>query len=117
MADHVLALILAFSRQLRGHFLHQQQEKWRKRSEYPPGELTDSAILVIGVGGAGMETAKRAQALGMRVIAVSRSRKANKEAREYVHEVHSQAALYSLLPQTDWIAVCCPLYVYTFEWR
>ena len=36
LADHVMALILAFSRQLPFLFQAQQEQRWASRSEYPP---------------------------------------------------------------------------------
>ena len=72
LADHNMALILAWSRQLPFLFKAQQQEKWESRRNFPGGELAKQTILVVGLGGAGTMTAARAKGFGMHVIGTRR---------------------------------------------
>ena len=53
LADHNMALILAFSRQLPFLFRAQQKGVWESRKNYPPGELVGEIILVEDISGKG----------------------------------------------------------------
>ncbi len=107
LADHTLALILAFSRQLPFLFRAQQQRLWENRKNYPPGELAGQTLLVVGLGGTGLETARRAAGFGLRTLATRRRTDLPKP--DFVEAVHPPEALHDLLPETDWVAVCLPL--------
>ncbi len=107
LADHTLALILAFSRQLPFLFRAQQRQAWEPRKSFPPGELFGERLLVVGLGGTGMETARRAHAFGMRVTATRRHVEGPKP--DFVESMHPPEALHELLPEADWVAVCVPL--------
>jgi|EP01043_Picozoa_sp_COSAG02_P008897 D-2-hydroxyacid dehydrogenase (NADP+) len=111
LAEHILAFMLAFSRQLPLHFANQQSSKWVERSEYPSGELTGSTILVVGLGGAGLGTCQRAKAFNMTVIATRRRPDASGVLPAGVDEIHGgdKDSLLAVLPRADYVAVCCPL--------
>jgi phosphoglycerate dehydrogenase-like enzyme len=112
LAEHILAFMLAFSRQLPLHFANQQSSKWVERSEYPSGELTGSTILVVGLGGAGRGTCQRAKAFNMTVIATRRRPDASSgKLPDGVDEIHGgdKDSLLAVLPRADYVAVCCPL--------
>src|SRR3954453_3046364 len=88
IADQVFGYILAFAKNLHIYIRQQQRGLWhalgRAVNELPgyagPGEghpsdlanitLADSTLAVIGLGGIGMETARRGLAFGMRVVGV-----------------------------------------------
>ncbi|MCC7264315.1 MAG: D-2-hydroxyacid dehydrogenase [Candidatus Latescibacteria bacterium] len=107
LADHTLALILAFSRQLPFLFRAQQREEWMSRDTFPPGELAGQTLLVVGLGGTGLETARRAAGFGLRVLATRRRTSEPKPA--FVDALHPPEDLHRLLPEADWVAVCVPL--------
>jgi phosphoglycerate dehydrogenase-like enzyme len=107
LADHTLALILAFSRQLPFLIRAQQRQVWENRQNYPPGELAGQTLLIVGLGGAGVETARRAKGFGLRILATRRHSHFPKP--DFVDEVHPPERLHELLPEADWIAVCVPL--------
>ena len=90
MAEHVMALVLAFSRGLPGYVMAQHDGKWARGStsanwtpfnalsdgDQPAFTLVGKTILVVGYGGIGSEVARRAQAFGMRIIAIRNSKAA-----------------------------------------
>jgi phosphoglycerate dehydrogenase-like enzyme len=106
LADHTMALILALSRQLPFLFRAQQRETWETRDRYPPGELDGQTLLVLGLGGTGIEVARRAKGFGMRVEATRRHPEGERPGP--VDELHPPEALHELLPRADWVAVCLP---------
>jgi phosphoglycerate dehydrogenase-like enzyme len=112
LADHAMALVLAFSRQLPFLFRAQQRQDWVSRNNYPPGELDGQVLLVLGLGGTGVELARRAKAFGMRVLATRRRvapERPGPGRPDFVDEVHPPEALHALLPRADWLVVCLPL--------
>jgi len=122
MAEHALAMILAFRWRL--------QTMWRfqARSEWPQGrwdlfaapELRGSTLGLVGYGAIARELARQAQALGMRVLATNRSG----QRRPYrgfseagvgdpealiPEEIYPTAQLPSMLAQSDYVVVLAPL--------
>ncbi len=107
MADHTMAFILMLSRDIDRVRRQLSAEGWPKVKGTPdPGELTGQTLLVVGLGGIGLETAKRAAAFGMRVIATRR--RTDRPVPDCVEAVQPHDALSGLLPQADWVAVCVP---------
>jgi D-2-hydroxyacid dehydrogenase (NADP+) len=111
LADHNMALILAFSRQLPFLFKAQQNNVWESRKNFPPGELAGETMLVVGLGGTGLETARRAKGFGMHVLATRRNMTI--PCPDFVDALHPPDALHDLLPEADWVAVCLPLTKHT----
>ena len=111
LADHNMAFILAFSRQLPFLFRAQQREVWESRKNFPPGELAGETLLVVGLGGTGLETARRAAGFGMRITATRR--RTDLPRPDFVEAVHPPEKLHDLLPEADWVAVCLPLTKHT----
>jgi hypothetical protein len=75
MAEHVLAMMLAFTRGLDFYILERAAARWTRELP-PPAKLTaleGKTVLVVGLGGIGTEVARRANALGMRVTATRAS--------------------------------------------
>lgn len=111
LADHTMALILAFSRQLPFLFRAQQRQVWESRKNYPPGELAGQTLLVVGLGGTGLETARRAAGFGLRITATRR--RTDLPRPDFVEAVYPPEKLHELLPEADWVAVCLPLTAHT----
>jgi phosphoglycerate dehydrogenase-like enzyme len=107
LADHLMAFILAFSRQLPVLFRSQQAHEWKSRKTYPPGDLRGQTLLIDGLGGTGQDLAQRAHGFDMRVIATRRHPNQNKP--DTVEAVYGHDQLHTLLPEADWVAVCVPL--------
>lgn len=90
MAEHVMAMVLAHSRGLPGYVLAQREGRWARGGtaanwtpfttiadgDQPAFSLTGKTILIVGFGGIGSEVAKRADAFGMRIIAIRNSKAA-----------------------------------------
>ncbi len=112
MADHTMAFMLMLSRQIPQILRRQATERWpRQDKEVPdPGELDGQTLLIIGLGGIGLQTAKRAAAFGMHIVATRRH--VDRPAPDFVDELHPVEALDDLLPRADWINVSVP---YTAE--
>lgn len=110
IAEHVIAMMMAMTRGL--HVLHEAQleGEWlsRGRMDVRMTEVAGKTMLVAGLGGIGTEVAKRANALGMRVIATRNSSRDGPEYVDYVglaHELHELAGeadvVVNALPLTD----------------
>jgi D-2-hydroxyacid dehydrogenase (NADP+) len=75
IAEHVLAMMLMFTRRMEHHLRSQIEQKWERRMpvESPPiGELNGQTLGIVGLGRIGEALAIRAKAFGMRVLAVKR---------------------------------------------
>jgi phosphoglycerate dehydrogenase-like enzyme len=82
IAEHVIAMLFAFSRGLYRYIPAQQQGIWDRNilSASQIWELEGRTLLVVGLGGIGTQVAWRADALGMRVLATRRSSRERRAA-------------------------------------
>ena len=70
-----------------------------------PRDLRGQTMLIYGLGAIGVEIARLARLLGLKIIGVRRS-----PARvEHVDEMHTPDKLGELLPRCDWLTIACPL--------
>jgi len=108
MAEHVLALMLAYTRGLYFYIPEQQAARWTR--ELPPPQrmlaLEGKTVLVVGLGGIGVEVAKRASALGMRVTAI---RASGREGPPFVSYVGLPDELGKLAAEADFVVNTAPL--------
>ncbi len=109
IAEHAIGMMFSLVRRLDQYSLAQQQAKWDKG--IAPGddkiwEISGKTMLVVGLGGIGTETAKRANALGMKVIA---TRNSSRNGPEYVDYVGLSDELLTLAKQADIIVNTVPL--------
>ena len=76
MAETILAMMLYFSRGLDFALKSQARGEWDQRpfetADSPVGEISGRTIGIIGYGGIGREIARRAEALGMRILRTRR---------------------------------------------
>lgn len=103
IADHVFAMILCFSRGLNMFIRHQIEGIWKGTRLL---ELSGQRLLIIGLGSIGMAVAQRAHGFGMRIIAVDVM---EVDRPEYIQRVEKPEKLHDLLPEADFISICCPL--------
>ncbi len=107
ISDHVFAMLLTLTRDLRFHLANQATGTWgREGSPRRPIALQGRTMLVVGLGGIGSEVAQRAHGFGMKVIATRRS---DTPSPAYVEHVGKPSELLALLPRADVVVVCTPL--------
>jgi phosphoglycerate dehydrogenase-like enzyme len=128
IAEHVIAMLFAFSRGLYRYIPAQQQGIWDRNilSASQIWELEGRTLLVVGLGGIGTQVAWRADALGMRVLATRRSsrdawradalgmrvlatRRSSREGPEFVDYVGTTDELINLAQRADVVVNCTPL--------
>jgi len=108
MAEHVLAMMLALTRGLDFYILEHAAARWTRELP-PPTKLTaleGKTVLVVGLGGIGTEVARRANALGMRVVA---TRASGREGPPFVSYVGLPDELGKLAGEADFIVNTVPL--------
>ena len=112
LADHLMAFILAFNRNLPHLWRCQQEARWESRANMRAMEMAGETLLVVGLGGTGLAVAKRAAGFDMRVVAVTRS---PKPPTPGVEHIGGPDELHALLPQADHVAICCALTPETYH--
>jgi phosphoglycerate dehydrogenase-like enzyme len=108
MAEHVIAMMLAYARGLHFYIPERMAGRWTREMP-PPGQLLTlegKTVLVVGLGGIGLEVAKRAHALGMRVVA---TRASGREGPPFVSYVGLPDELHKLAGEADFIVNTVPL--------
>jgi phosphoglycerate dehydrogenase-like enzyme len=108
MAEHVMALMLAYARGLHFYVPERMAGRWTREMP-PPGRmltLEGKTVLVVGLGGIGVEVAKRAHALGMRVVA---TRASGREGPPFVSYVGLPDELGKLAAEADFVVNTAPL--------
>ena len=108
MAEHVIAMMLSYARGLHFYIPERMAGRWTREMP-PPGQLLTlegKTVLVVGLGGIGVEVAKRAHALGMRVIA---TRASGRDGPEFVSYVGLPDELHKLAGEADFIVNTVPL--------
>ena len=73
IAEHVLAMMLSFARQLPALVRSQLERRWEPPRTASLFELSGQTLAVIGAGALGCAVAERAAAFGMRVVGVRRT--------------------------------------------
>ncbi len=107
IADHVFALLLALTRDLRPHLDPARRGEWNRRgSGAEPIALHGRTLLVVGLGGIGREVAQRGKGFGMRVTATRRSQT---PPPPFVDHQGTPDELPALLEQADVVVLCVPL--------
>ena len=108
MAEHVIGLMLALSRHFDYFLKQQEQARWAKEESTRPQlvDLEGKTVLVVGLGGIGTEVARRAHALGMRVVA---TRASGRTGPDFVSYVGLPDELLKLARDTDFVVNCAPL--------
>lgn len=103
VAEHMLGLLFMLFKQL--HVARDQQSKqlWRN-----PGEMkyiSNSTVLVVGLGDIGGEFAKMVKALGAYTIGIRRS---NLDKPDYMDELYLMQDLEAQLSRADVVAISLP---------
>jgi phosphoglycerate dehydrogenase-like enzyme len=109
VAEHAIALVLAFARRL--HLLRdaQAQRHWRPMLSdlvAREDELGGRTLLVVGLGRIGTRIARLGKALEMRVIATKRDPSKGGDA---VDALYPDSRLQEALAEADYVVLSCPL--------
>ncbi|MEM7278596.1 MAG: D-2-hydroxyacid dehydrogenase [Pseudomonadota bacterium] len=106
IAEHAIAMTLALGRNLHGYRDLQAKANWdRNWFSGSANSVNGKTMLVLGLGGIGSQTAKRAHALGMRVVATRNSRR---EGPEYVSYVGLSDEALKLAAEADVVVNALP---------
>jgi len=103
VADHAMALVLCLARELHVYARRQREHKWTKST--PLVDLPGATLGIIGLGGIGVEVARRAAGFAMRVVAVDPRRT---DMPEGVVELWKPDRLADLLAVSDIVVICAP---------
>jgi phosphoglycerate dehydrogenase-like enzyme len=105
MAEHVLGLMLSFSRRL--NLLHSQQLKhlWKRPELEDLHEINGKTLAIVGLGSIGHEIAKKAKAMDMHIIAAKREM----TQEPFVDHLYRPEQLLEMLSVADFVVVTLPL--------
>ena len=110
VAEHVIAQIFALAKQIPACVRYQQQRIWAQQllwdSTPRPQEVMGSTLGLVGLGAIGNEVVQRANALGMKVIAV---REHPEKPAKGVDAVYAPQDLNKLLSQADFVVLAAPV--------
>jgi len=107
IAESAIALMLSLTRGLAQNSIPSfKQRKW-SREEMPLEDLYGKTLGLVGLGGIGMETARRMhQGFGMRILALDPK---PLPKPEFVAELHEPGWLMQMVPQADILMSAAPL--------
>ena len=103
IAEHVFALLLGLSRGIHKSVRYQLARKWERPPEFI--DVWGKTFGILGLGGIGLQVAKRAKAFDMRTLAVDIKRT---EKPDTVNELWKPERLGDLLEQSDFVLVSVP---------
>jgi len=118
VADQAMALLLALTRGLARDLdkkplpslplQDRGTEYWKKLKDVSQAqELHGRTMLIVGMGGIGTQIARRADAFGMRVMAVDPNKAIVKPA--FVFSLDRPDKMMELIPTADVVVLACPL--------
>ena len=107
VAEHAMALLLALARRIPEAAVQGQRGKWDRSLAANVTSLEGKTLCLAGYGRIGKETARRAQAFGMRCIAVNRS--GRNDTPELAQQVFPMERMHEALAQSDAVAISFPL--------
>lgn len=102
IAEHVLAMMLSFTRGIYIACTQQKQKVWKSMQL---DELYEKSIAIIGLGSIGREIAKRAKGMGMKVLATKRTI----TTELFVDKLYTTDQLPHLLSAVDFVVITLPL--------
>lgn len=108
IGEHAVAMMLSLTRGLTQQAKTMPEGNWNRSIGDEIGMLSvdGKTVLVVGLGGIGRAAAKRAAALGMRVIA---TRNSSRSGPDYVDYVGLSDELFELAAQADVVINALPL--------
>jgi phosphoglycerate dehydrogenase-like enzyme len=104
LAEFALAAVFHFAKKLRLLMRQQDQRRWEA---YVPTLVSGRTMGIVGYGDIGRATARRAHALGLRIVALRRT--ATGATDQWVSTMHPPDRLHALLAESDFVVVATPL--------
>jgi len=101
MSEHILAALFLCAKDLAGIVLDQAQSRWRRRIN---PTLAGATLGILGLGAIGVEVARLAAALDMRVIGTKRE----PTAIPHVAHVYPPAETTRVLAESDYVLLLLP---------
>ena len=105
VAEHAIMLLAALTRRLHLFAEHQSRHVFDNAIALPLATLEDFTVAILGYGGIGRETARRAKAFGARVIAIARSARED----EFADAIVASSQLHAVLAEADSLVVTAAL--------
>jgi phosphoglycerate dehydrogenase-like enzyme len=122
IAEHIMAMVLAFGRKLPSLLANQKKAEWPKDrwERFKARELRTSTIGIIGYGSIGRQVARLLQEFGATVLATKNDAMQPADSGyapegmgdpngDFVHRLYPAQALKSMLKDCDFIVVAVPL--------
>lgn len=106
VAEHVLGFILMLSKNAPRLLGNKQSRRWDRFTHL---ELRNQTVGIIGLGATGMEVARLAKGIGMRVIATKRSATKRQSHIPEVDEIYARWDLHQMLSASDFVVIAVPL--------
>ena len=106
ISEAAIGMTIMLSRDLHLFQEAQYRQHWSRNEAKPASDIAGKTMLVLGLGGIGTETARRASALGMRVIA---TRNSSREGPDFVDKVGLSGEMYNLAREADYVLNALPL--------
>lgn len=105
VAEHAIAMLAALTRRFHLYAQPQSRHVFDRNIAQPLATLEDSTVAILGYGGIGRETARRAKAFGARVVAIARTARTD----EFADEIVASADLHRVLATADSLIVTAAL--------
>jgi len=105
VAEHAVTLLLALVRRLPDAQRNAAARRWDQSFAPHVGTLNDATVTVLGFGNIGREVAARLRPFGVRILAVSRTGRADPRA----DETFPAGRLHEALARSDALIVAAPL--------
>jgi len=106
IAEFALGMALMLNNNMANYQKAQDQKSWTRSGLRMTSDLSGKTMLVLGLGGIGTETARRASAFGMRVIA---TRNSSRKGPAFVAKVGLSDEMYELAGEADFVVNALPL--------
>jgi phosphoglycerate dehydrogenase-like enzyme len=106
IGQHIMMYVLGLARGLPYYMDAQRKREWDKRAgAHNTIDLSVATVLIVGIGGIGVEAARLCSAFGMKVVGVDGRWEQDPPARV---ERHQPEELNGLLPDADFVIVTTP---------
>lgn len=106
MAEYAVAGILYFAKSLQRAVTDRGASSFDHRT-YRPLLIDGKTVCVVGAGGIGRDVGRLCAALGMQVVGTRRNPRPKEPLPEGFSELGGAAELDRLLPDSDFVVICC----------